>query len=310
LVSLLEGRLWVESRVGGGSAFHFCLPLTVPAAVPADEDKPSRRRTALRAKNRLRVLVADDNPANRLLVARILEKRGHAVCQAGDGREALAMTQREKLDVVVMDAQMPEMDGLQATREIRARERTTETHVPVIALTASAMSGDRERCLAAGMDGYISKPISAQELLTLVETLGSQTRLAKPSDQRLPEAGGQFDFRTALARLEGDVEIFKEQVVFFLRDAPGLLAGLQEALAAGDAERLRTTAHRLKGLAAAFDAQAVTERAFDLEQRGQRGDLQEETSAVLKQLEEALSQLTAALIGYLELATSASANGA
>jgi len=311
LVSLLEGRLKVESQVGSGSTFYFCLPLTILNLSAADEEegKPSRRRGPLRAKNRLRVLVADDNPANRLLAARILEKRGHAVCQAGDGCEVLAMTEREKLDVVVMDAQMPEMDGLQATREIRAREKTTETHLPIIALTASAMRGDRERCLAAGMDGYISKPINAQELVTLVETLGSQTRLAKLSDQRLPESGAQFDFRTALARLEGDVEIFREQVVFFLRDTPGLLSGLQEALAAGDAEHVRTTAHRLKGLAAAFDAQAVTERAFDLEQRGQRGDLQD-AAAVLKQLEEALSQLTAALIGYLELSPSVSGNGA
>jgi len=308
LVSLLEGRLWVESQFGSGSTFHFCLSMTVPAPVPADENKPSRRRGPLRAKDRLRVLVADDNPANRLLAARILEKRGHAVCQAADGREALAMAEREKLDVVVMDAQMPEMDGLQATREIRALEKTTQSHLPIIALTASAMSGDRERCLAAGMDGYISKPINAQELLTLVEALGSQTRLAKLSDQRLPEPGAHFDFRTALARLEGDVEIFKEQVVFFLRDAPSLLAGLQEALAAGDADRLRTTAHRLKGLAAAFDAQAVTERASDLEQRGQRHDLQDAT-VVLKQLEEALNQLTAALVGYLELSPSSSANG-
>jgi len=309
LVSLLEGRLWVEGQVGSGSTFHFSLSMTVPAPVPADEDRPSRRRGPLRAKDRLRILVADDNPANRLLAARILEKRGHVVSQAADGREALAMAEREKLDVVVMDAQMPDMDGLQATREIRALEKATETHLPIIALTAWAMSGDRERCLAAGMDGYISKPINAQELLTLVETLGSQTRLAKLSDQRLAESRAHFDFRTALARLEGDVEIFKEQVVFFLRDAPGLLTGLQEALAAGDADRLRTTAHRLKGLAAAFDAQAVTERAFDLEQRGQRGDLKEATAVILKQLEEALSQLTAALIGYLELSPSASANG-
>ena len=309
LVSLLDGQLRVDSQVGGGSTFHVCLRLAIHTSAADDEDKPSRRREPLRAKNRLRVLVADDNPANRLLAARILEKRGHSVCQASDGREALALAERETLDVVVMDAQMPEMDGLQATREIRAREKATETHLPIIALTASAMRGDRERCLAAGMDGYISKPINAQELLTLVETLGSQTRLAKLSDQRLPASDAQFDFRTALARLEGDVEIFKEQVVFFLRDAPGLLAGLQEALAAADADRLRTTAHRLKGLAAAFDAQAVTERASDLEQRGQRGNLTEETAAVLKQLENALNQLTSALIGYLELSPSASPNG-
>jgi CheY-like chemotaxis protein len=309
LVTLLDGRLWVESQVGAGSVFHFCLEMKIPEAPPADEDKPSsRRRAPLRAKNRLRILVADDNPGNRLLAARILEKRGHVVFQAGDGREALSITEREQLDVAVMDAQMPEMDGLQATRQIRTREKTTETHLPVIALTASAMSGDRERCLAAGMDGYISKPINAQDLLTLVETLGTQVRSAKVSDQRGPEAGAQFDFRAALTRLEGDVEIFKEQVVFFLRDAPGLLAGIQEAVAAGDADKLRTTAHRLKGLAAAFDAQAVTERAFDLEQRGQRGELPG-ADAVRQSLEETLGQLTAALIGYLELLPSAPGSG-
>jgi PAS domain S-box-containing protein len=308
LVALLNGRLWVESEVGAGSAFHFCLPLMIPGRPPVDEDKPSRRRTPLRAKNRLRVLVADDNPANRLLAARILEKRGHLVLQAGDGREALTAAEREPLDIVVMDAQMPEMDGLQATRQIRAREKTTQTHLPIIALTASAMSGDRERCLAAGMDGYISKPINAQELLTLVETLGTQLRSAKVSDQRGPDGGAAFDFRAALARLEGDVEIFKEQVVFFLRDAPALLVDIQDALAAGDAGRLRTAAHRLKGLAASFDAQAVTEGAFDLEQRGQREDWQG-AGAVRQALEEALGQLTTALTGYLELLPSASDSG-
>jgi PAS domain S-box-containing protein len=308
LVALLAGRLWVESEVGAGSVFHFCLPLMIPARPPADEDKPSRRRTPLRAKNRLRVLVADDNPANRLLAARILEKRGHLVLQAGDGREALTAAEREPLDIVVMDAQMPEMDGLQATRQIRALEKTTQTHLPIIALTASAMSGDRERCLAAGMDGYIPKPIDAQELLTLVETLGAQVRSAKVSDQRGPEGGAPFDFRAALARLEGDVEIFKEQVVFFLRDAPALLVDIQDALAAGDAGKLRTAAHRLKGLAASFDAQAVTEGAFDLEQRGQREDWQG-AGAVRQSLEEALGQLTTALTGYLELLPSASDSG-
>lgn len=304
LVTLLDGRLWVESQVGAGSVFHFCLGFKIPESAAADQDKPSRRRAPLRAKNRLRILVADDNPSNRLLAARILEKRGHVVLQAGDGREALAAAEREPLDIVVMDAQMPEMDGLQATRQIRLLEKTTQTHLPIIALTASAMSGDRERCLAAGMDGYISKPIDAQELLTLVETLGTQVRSAKVSDQRGRDAGAQFDFRAALARLEGDVEIFQEQVGFFLRDAPALLTAVQESLAAKDADKLKTAAHRLKGLAASFDAQAVTEPAFDLEQRGLRGDWQG-ADAVYLALEGAFSQLAAALAGYLELLPSA-----
>ena len=304
LVALLDGRLWVESQVGTGSVFHFALEFQV-AAAPADQDKPSRRRAPLRAKNRLRILVADDNPSNRLLAARILEKRGHAVLQAGDGREALAVAEREPLDIVVMDAQMPEMDGLQATRQIRQLEKTTQTHLPIIALTASAMSGDRERCLAAGMDGYIAKPIDAQELLTLVETLGTQARSSRDAGQRGPEAVGQFDFRAALARLEGDVEIFQEQVGFFLRDAPPLLAAVHDALAAREADKLRTAAHRLKGLAASFDAQTVSEPAFELEQRGLRGDWAE-ADAILQSLDEAMPQLTAALASYLELLPSAS----
>ncbi len=309
LVALLDGRLWVESQVGAGSVFHFCLPLQIPERPAVDEDKRRGRRPPLRAKNRLRVLVADDNPANRLLAARILEKRGHVVLQAGDGREALTVAEREPLDIVVMDAQMPEVDGLQATRQIRAREKTTQTHLPIIALTASAMSGDRERCLAAGMDGYISKPINAQELLTLVETLGAEARSAKVSDQRGADGGPAFDFRAALARLEGDVEIFREQVVFFLRDAPALLVDIQDALAARDAGKLQTAAHRLKGLAASFDATAVTERALDLEQRGQRGGDWSGADAVRQALDEALAQLTAALTGYLDLLPSVTDSG-
>lgn len=307
LVALLDGRLWVESQVGTGSVFHFALDFLVAEAVPADQDKPSRRRAPLRSKNRLRILVADDNPSNRLLAARILEKRGHAVLQAGDGREALAVAEREPLDIVVMDAQMPEMDGLQATQQIRLREKTTQTHLPIIALTASAMSGDRERCLAAGMDGYIAKPIDAQELLTLVETLGTEARSSRGDGQRGPEAGGQFDFRAALARLEGDVEIFQEQVVFFLRDAPPLLAAVHDALTAREADRLRTAAHRLKGLAASFDAQGVSEPAFELEQRGLRGDWAG-ADAILQSLDEAMAELTTALAGYMELLPSAADN--
>ena len=309
LVTLLDGRLWVESQVGAGSVFHFCLDFRVPESAPADRDKPRGRRTPLRTKNRLRILVADDNPANRLLAARILEKRGHVVIQAGDGREALAAAHREPLDIVVMDAQMPEMDGLQATRQIRSREKATQTHLPIIALTASAMRGDRERCLAAGMDGYISKPIDAHELLTLVETLGVQVRSAKVSPASGQGGGSPFDFRAALARLEGDVEIFREQVTFFLRDAPALQAAIQDALSAGDAEKLRTAAHRLKGLAASFDAQAVTEPAFDLEQRGLHGDWKG-ADVVRRSLDQALTRLTAALVGYLELLPSAPDNGA
>jgi CheY-like chemotaxis protein len=112
----------------------------------------------------LRILLAEDNPVNQLLTTRLLEKRGHRVTVAGNGREALAAIDKESYDLVLMDVQMPELDGIEATIAIREKEKTGENHLPVIALTAHAMKGDQERCLQAGMDAYLSKPIRAQEL--------------------------------------------------------------------------------------------------------------------------------------------------
>jgi two-component system sensor histidine kinase/response regulator len=117
----------------------------------------------------LRILVAEDNAVNQMLVARLLEKRGHTVKIVANGREALESLEQGTYDLVLMDVQMPEMDGFEATGELRKREKQTGLHIPVIALTAHAMKGDRERCLESGMDGYLSKPIRAQELDDLLE---------------------------------------------------------------------------------------------------------------------------------------------
>ena len=127
----------------------------------------------------LRVLLAEDNPVNQLLASRLLEKRGHRVVVAANGREALAALEKESYDLVLMDIQMPEMDGLEATAAIREKEKGSGIHQPVIAMTAHAMKGDRERCLAGGMDGYLSKPIRLQELDELLEAYVAR-RLGAP----------------------------------------------------------------------------------------------------------------------------------
>ena len=119
----------------------------------------------------LRVLLAEDNPVNQVVAIRLLEKRGHSVAVAGNGREALDATEQRIFDVVLMDLEMPEMSGLEATAAIRRREQRTGTHIPIIAMTAHAMIGDRERCLAAGMDGYVSKPVRADELYAALENV-------------------------------------------------------------------------------------------------------------------------------------------
>ncbi len=123
------------------------------------------------AKSRLRVLLAEDNAVNQTLVIRVLEKRGHSVSIAGDGRAALAALEKEYFDVVLMDVQMPEMDGFEATAAIRAKEESTGRHIPIIAMTAHALKGDQERCLSAGMDGYVSKPIRTNELFVMIESV-------------------------------------------------------------------------------------------------------------------------------------------
>ena len=127
------------------------------------------RHSLRKASRSLRILLAEDNPVNQKLAARLIEKWGHSVLTVGDGRQALDALQRRKFDVVLMDVEMPEMDGYEATAAIRAQEQRTGGHHPIIAMTAHALKGDRERCLAAGMDGYVSKPIRANELFEAIE---------------------------------------------------------------------------------------------------------------------------------------------
>ena len=129
------------------------------------------RHSLLEARRKLHILVAEDNPVNQKLPVRLLEKSGHTITVAANGREALAALEIEVFDLVFMDVQMPEIDGFQATAEIRRREKSTGKHVPIIAMTAHAMKGDRERCISVGMDSYISKPIGADELFRTIESL-------------------------------------------------------------------------------------------------------------------------------------------
>jgi CheY-like chemotaxis protein len=132
---------------------------------------PVKRHALRESQRRLNILLAEDNSVNQRLMVRLLEKHGHHVVVAGNGREALAALERESFDLVLMDVQMPEMDGFEATAAIRQREQATGTHIPILAMTAHAMAGDRERCLEAGMDGYVCKPVQIQALLAAIESV-------------------------------------------------------------------------------------------------------------------------------------------
>jgi CheY-like chemotaxis protein len=173
LAQMMGGRLWAESVPGRGSTFHFTARLGIPQTLHAPESGQSlaSRQSAGDAPHSLRILLAEDNPVNQMLATRLLEKHGHRVALARNGREALEQIAAQAFDVVLMDVQMPELDGFEATAAIREREKTTGGHLPIVAMTAHAMQSDHQRCLAAGMDGYVSKPININQLVSVVESV-------------------------------------------------------------------------------------------------------------------------------------------
>ncbi len=168
LVSLMGGRIWVDSALGHGSSFHFTVNLEIEHDTAAEE-KPSELGVK-QADRPLCVLLAEDNEINQQVAFEFLQMRGHQVRITGNGTEALAAFVKEHFDVILMDVHMPKMDGFQATAAIREKEKTTGSRVPIIAMTGYAMKGDRQRCIDAGMDGYICKPIRSQELYQAIET--------------------------------------------------------------------------------------------------------------------------------------------
>jgi len=224
---------------------------------------PAPAETALpllAAPRRARVLLAEDNAVNQRVALGLLNSRGHEVRIAATGREAVAAVEREPFDLVLMDLQMPEMDGIEATVAIRARERTSGGHVRIVAMTARTLAGDRERCLAAGMDGYLAKPIDRARLLAVVED-GSAGDPAGAA----PPAAAAFDRALLLARLGGDEALLALVVQLFLEDCPGRLAAIRQAVDARDAEALEASAHALKGAAANLSASRLMAAAAALE---------------------------------------------
>jgi signal transduction histidine kinase/DNA-binding response OmpR family regulator len=233
----------------------------------------------------LRILLAEDTAVNQTLAVRMLQKHGHTVHVVGDGQAALDALAQQAFDLVLMDVQMPVMDGMEATAAIRAQEQTSDTHLPIIAMTAHAMQGDRERCLAAGMDGYVAKPMKAAELYAAIDRL-----LIDGADLNIPTVEPPIDLPAALSIVDGDQDLLLDLMVMFLEDYPKSVAELHDAITTGDALRMGRLAHSMKGVVASFAAHTAQALAYDLERRGRRGEL-ENASAVLQQLEQELERI-------------------
>jgi two-component system, sensor histidine kinase and response regulator len=240
----------------------------------AERQKAVSSVAQMRSSRALRILLAEDSIVNQKLAVRLLEKWGHKITVASTGRQALDTLDRQNFDLVLMDVQMPEMDGCEAATAIRYRERTTGGHVPIIAMTAHAMKGDRELCLKAGMDSYVSKPIRPQELFDAIEGECAATSAADALAVDAPLVDeGMANWATALERIGGDASALREVVELFAVESVDLLSELRDALAQVDPVRVRRVAHTLRSTAGLFEATPVIAAASTLETMGQTKDL-------------------------------------
>jgi two-component system sensor histidine kinase/response regulator len=255
---------------------------------------------ATRSRAGFNILLAEDNRVNQAVATQMLEKMGHSITVANTGTEVLSQLAAGSFDLVLMDVQMPEMDGIEATRRIRNEESSTGAHIPIIAITAHAMKGDRERCLEAGMDGYISKPINKTALLSVI---GDAMR-PRPdmemhrewSDGAGPARGTALRLDTGglLERLGGDEGLFHEVIEIFLEEAPKSLERLRAALDAGDGEATERIAHSMKGELGYLGVEEVSQQARELEESGRNGDM-ERARRILASFEPNISLITDAL---------------
>jgi CheY-like chemotaxis protein len=239
---------------------------------------------------RYRVLLAEDNHVNQRLAQRMLERLGHESVVAANGLEVLRALEEETFDLVLMDIQMPELNGLQATAAIRAREQDDGGHLPIIAVTAHALAEDRERFLAAGIDGYLAKPLRSASLeAAIAEVMGHP--------EGAPRAAVPGLVHDLLERLGGDEALLREILAIFVDETPRLQARLHGALERAEAAELARAAHSLAGSLANFGSTGALPLARDLEEVGRREEL-ERARALLAHLDDALARILGELEGY------------
>lgn len=285
LVEMMGGEISVKSREGEGTTFTFTLPLVAEASRVTEGEYvkkyylDERQEKSLSLSQRedikagLEILLVEDKPMNRKLATVLLEKKGWHVTPAAHGGEALELLSGQRFDLVLMDIQMPEMDGLETTQHIRAREKNTDQRLPIIAMTAHAMKGDREKYLEAGMDGYVSKPINAAELYEAVnEVLLKKTDAITSATRKHDQEVGTVDSELAkeaaslLETLQGDKELLLEMIALLFEDAAVELKSLQEHLERNEPGEATRLAHGLKGQLGNLGFTRAFEQALKLEQ--------------------------------------------
>lgn len=255
------------------------------------------RHTLRQERRKFRILLAEDDIVNRQLAEHLLRKCGHEVTSVTNGRKAVEAVQASgfgSFDVVLMDVQMPEMDGLEATAALRALETGQPQRLPIIAMTAHAMKGDRSRFLNAGMDGYIAKPIRLQEFVNVIEQTVPRPQEAAKELPAKPAGLEVIDWKRALAAVEGDSDLLFDLLRIFANEAPVTIGKLRAAVESNDTAAIQLAAHTLKGSAGNFGAAGAVEAARHLETTAQKGDLQH-IPETFRNLEEKIQRVLEAI---------------
>ena len=277
---------YLTKPVSQGELWEALIKALGKPAATAGASPVITRHTLREGRPHLCILLAEDNLVNQKVAVSVLEKQGHLVTVVGDGQAALTALAQHAFDLVLMDVQMPILDGLETTAAIRARERTSGGHILIVAMTARAMKGDQEECLAAGMDGYVSKPLRRDDLdAVLQQVLGSRSVLIPPPD------APPIDLVSALHAVDGDRTLLREVIAVFCQDYPARLTELRDAIEHRTAQQMGAAAHSLKGALSLFGRTLAFDLAQELETLGRAGHL-DGAAAVLHMLEQELRRIS------------------
>lgn len=279
LVETMGGKMWVVSQKGRGSTFYFTLKFEKGSeTVEGQEHIP----VLTKSTNPQKILLAEDDKVNQMVVARILKEKGHRVDVANNGVEAISMYKQNKYDMILMDIQMPEIDGIEATRRIRALE-SGGNRIPIIALTAFALHGDKEKFLSNGMDDYISKPIQMEKLFYIIDIVsnkaGKQAEMVLNSIPKIDSSGN-------IIFVDSAKKISKEELVIVLDKIENRIGLLEEAIKYNDLSKIEVIAHEIKNISNEIDAEQLKNAAFKIELSTRRGSLSQTIKNIAHMMDE------------------------